>query len=206
MSISPRYLAHTFGTGAHTIELFLDYVCPFSKKMFDVIYEEVFPQLEKQYPGKFKFVFRHQIQPWHPSSTLVAEAGIAVALLGDQDKFWKFSNALFGQSSSYYDEAVYHETRPQTYDRLAELARTSAGVDKKAFLDLVSVPEGENKNAGNKIGQDVKNFVKFARQNSIHVSPTVTVDGVVDGQISSGWSKDQWLEKLGEIAKTSSRL
>lgn len=203
MSISPRYVSHTFGSGHHTVELFLDYVCPFSKKMFDVLYHQVFPKLEKEYPGKFQFVFRHQVQPWHPTSTLVTEAGIAVGLLADKDKFWKFSDALFGQSSSYYDEAVYNETRPETYNRLAELARTSAGVDKQAFLDLVSVPEGENKNAGNKVGQDLKNFVRFARQNSIHVSPTVTVDGVVDGQISSGWTADQWLEKLGDVIKVA---
>ena len=34
--------------------------------------------------------------------------------------------------------------------------------------------------------------VKFARQNSIHVSPTVLFDGLVANEISSGWGEEEW--------------
>ena len=49
----------------------LDYVCPFSAKMFKTVYNSVLPTISNKYSGKVKFLFRQQIQPWHPSSTLV---------------------------------------------------------------------------------------------------------------------------------------
>lgn len=32
---------------------------------------------------------------WHPQSTLTHEAGLAVAKVGGDEEFWKFSDALF---------------------------------------------------------------------------------------------------------------
>jgi len=39
-------------------------------------------------------------------------------------------------------------------------------------------------------------LVKFARQNSIHVSPTVLWDGLVANEISSSWGEKEWHEFL----------
>lgn len=36
--------------------------------------------------------------------------------------------------------------------------------------------------------------VKFGRQNSIHVSPTVLWDGLVANDVSSSWIKKDWME------------
>uniref|UniRef100_A0A060TB17 ARAD1B11990p n=1 Tax=Blastobotrys adeninivorans TaxID=409370 RepID=A0A060TB17_BLAAD len=193
MSISPRYAANSFGNGPVVIELYLDYVCRFSKKMFTVLYDDVLPNVDQ---NKFKFIFRHQVQSWHPSSTLVHEAGIAVSLLGKDKDFWTFSKALFDHSEEYYDEPVYNETRAQTYQRLAELVAANSSVSKDQFLDVVAIKGTEPKNGGNKLQNDFKQFVKTGRQNSIHVSPTVLINGVVDNQISSSWDAKQWLEKL----------
>ena len=38
--------------------------------------------------------------------------------------------------------------------------------------------------------------VKYARQNSIHFSPTVLWDGVIEGSISSSWGEKEWTEFL----------
>ncbi|ANB15118.1 hypothetical protein AWJ20_2738 [Sugiyamaella lignohabitans] len=203
MSISPRYLSHRLGSGgAHTIEIYLDYVCPNSKRAFETLLK-VFPEAEKANPGQFQFIFRHQIQPWHPSSTLVAEAGIAVAKLAPT-KFWDFSAALFKESDQYYDEAVWNETRGQTYERLADLAHHSVGLEKTKFLDLVTVaPANPPKNAGNKLDKDVKAFVRQSRQNGIHFSPTVVVDGIIDPSIDSHFDVEKWLSKLQSIDEVS---
>ena len=37
---------------------------------------------------------------------------------------------------------------------------------------------------------------RFCRKNGIHVSPTVYVNGLEDGRISSGWTLAQWQEYL----------
>lgn len=171
--------------------------------MFKNFYKNVKPRLDQELPGKVKFVFRHQVQPWHPSSTLVHEAGLAVARL-EPAKFWDFSYALFEDSEYYYDEPTYGETRAQTYDRLAELAAKSVGVDKKAFLDLVSVAESNTpKNAGNKVSNDIKAFTRVSRQNGIHVSPTVVVDGVVANDVSSSFTVDQWIDKVSSVVEAA---
>lgn len=111
-------------------------------------------------------------------------------------KFWEFSDALFEASPTYYDEPLYNETRPQTYERLAELAHKSVGIDKAKFLELVSVaPSDTPRNKGNAIAADLKYFIKVARQNGIHVSPTVVVNGVIDPSIESSSPLEFWLEK-----------
>lgn len=46
-----------------------------------------------KYDGKIKVVFRLQVQPWHASSTLTHEAGLAV-LKASPDKFWTFSRLV----------------------------------------------------------------------------------------------------------------
>lgn len=59
----------------------------FSKKLFSTVYTSVKPLVEQKYKSKVQIVFRQQVQPWHPSSTLVHEAGVAV-LQTNPEKFW----------------------------------------------------------------------------------------------------------------------
>lgn len=197
MSIAPKYAAQTLGpAGVNTIELYLDYVCPFSAKLYKNLRSTFIPALEEKYPGQFRFVFRHQVQPWHPSSTLVHEAGIAVSKLAPA-KFWEFSDALFDRAKEYYDEPVYHESRAETYKRLAKLAHESVGVDQDQFLKLVTVApaDGEPKNASNALQVDLKYFIRQSRQTGIHVSPTIVVNGIIDNSIESSSPLEVWLEK-----------
>jgi len=179
-------------------------VCPFSAKIFKKIFDTVIPEIEKSNPGAFQFIFRHVVQPWHPSSTLVHEAGLAVARL-HPDKFWVFSRALFEEQEKYFDTAVLKETREQTYAKLAELAHRTAGVDKEKFLQLLAVKpsqeHGKESNAGNDITVDLKLFIRQARQISIHVTPTVVINGIIDSSIESSTPEDKWHEKLQAIAK-----
>lgn len=59
--------------------------------MYNTVYNSVAPLVEKKYESKVQIIFRQQVQPWHPSSTLAHEAGVAV-LKTDPDKFWVGSN------------------------------------------------------------------------------------------------------------------
>lgn len=59
---------------------------------------------------------RQQIQPWHPSSTLVHEAGVAV-LQTQPDAFWRFSQELFARQQEFFDANVVNEPRNKTYIR-----------------------------------------------------------------------------------------
>ncbi|KAH8158282.1 hypothetical protein CIB48_g9965 [Xylaria polymorpha] len=211
MALAPKFAGQklVFSTPAvtgavpptlHTLELFLDYVCPFSARQFNTVYNVVAPLIRSnpQWASSVQFIFRQQIQPWHPSSTLTHEAAVAV-LQAAPDKFWAFSDALFKDQKAYFDVSVVNETRNQTYRRLAKLA-ASVGVDESAVYDRLAISdqpaEDGSLNTGNKVTNDIKVLVKTARLVGVHVSPTVIFNGVVANDISSGWTKEQWEEWL----------
>lgn len=183
--------------------------------MFNTIYDHVLPTIKSKYESKLQIIFRQQIQPWHPSSTLVHEAGAAVLRLAP-NKFYDFSKALFDKQADFFDVNVVNETRNNTYKRLAKVAG-GVGVDEQEFYSLLEIsdkpgPDG-SLNSGNKVTDDVKVFVKTNRLVGIHVTPTVVFNvsfpggkelfgiltvcqGVVENSISSSFTKEQWEEWL----------
>ncbi|KAF1803378.1 thioredoxin-like protein [Mucor lusitanicus] len=196
MALAPQFAGHRLGSALapHTLEFYLDYVCPFSAKIYKKLREEVWPFVESTYPDKFQFIFRQQVQPWHASSTIVHEAAIAVEKI-DNKKFFEFSDALFANQKEYFDEALENKTRRETAESLAKLAE-QVGIPSAKVLELISNGTGEPKNHGNQVSNDLKLCIKIGRQNGIHVSPTVLVDGIKDDSVSSGWELNQWQEYL----------
>jgi len=204
MALPPRFAGQLVATAGaetkHTLELYLDYVCPFSAKMFHTIDTSVRPLVQQKYtkPG-VRIIFRQQIQPWHPSSTLTHEAGAAVLRLAP-NKFWEFSSLLFQHQKEYFDVNVVNEVRNDTYRRLAKLASEIDGIDESKMLNLLKVSdkpaEDGSLNSGNKITDDVKFMVKANRVIGAHVTPTVFFNGVEERSISSSWTARQWEEWL----------
>ena len=143
------------------------------------IYRDVFPLVQKSYSEKVQFIFRQQIQPWHPSSTLVHEAALAVLTISP-DKFYPFSEALFEQQKDYFDVNVVKELRNETYDRLATLAST-VGVAKEKVLEKLRVNEKPDEdgglNVGNQVTNDLKLLVKvrWTLIASVHIMITIEV-------------------------------
>lgn len=181
-----------------TLEVFLDYVCPFSAKLARAIDSVLVPLFAPggQYDGKVKVIFRNQVQPWHASSTFVHEAGLAVARVAP-DKFWPFSLALFKHQEEYFDIPTSTLTPLQIREKLAALAASVIGEDKKgSFADVLTLKSTPN--GGVDVTDDLKYTVKFSRQNGIHVSPTVLFDGLIANEISSSWGEKEWTEWLAK--------
>ena len=111
-----------------------------------------------------QFLFRQQIQPWHPSSTLVHEAAAAVLHLAP-NKFWDYSASLFDHQKEYFDVNVVKETRNETYKRLAKLAG-GVGVDEAKIFAMLEIGDKPGKdgglNTGNKVTDDIKLMVKVS--------------------------------------------
>ena len=130
--------------------------------MWKTLSSDVFPLLERKYSSKVRFIFRQQIQPWHPSSTLAHEAAAAV-LKVEPSKFVEFSTALFEHQKEYFDANVVNETRNQTYGRLAKLAE-SVGVKEGKIFELLKISDkpGEDGslNTGNGVTTDIKLMTK----------------------------------------------
>ncbi|KAN0093940.1 hypothetical protein V8E51_017124 [Hyaloscypha variabilis] len=202
MALAPKFAGQKFSAlnapTLHTLELYLDYVCPFSQKMFNTVYSSVIPLIKQKYASKVQILFRQQIQPWHPSSTLVHEAGVAVLKL-EPGKFWDFSKLLFDDAKSFYDVNVVNETRNQTYERLSKIG-AKVGISEQKMFDLLKISdkpaEDGSLNTGNGVTNELKVLVKMNRMQGVHVTPTVVFDGVVENGISSSFSGKQWEEWL----------
>ncbi|KAJ1939498.1 hypothetical protein EC988_007292 [Linderina pennispora] len=194
MALAPTYAAHRLlpaAAGAHTLEVFLDYTCPFSAKIWRRLTKDVIPYLASAEP-KVTVVFRHQVQPWHPASTLLHEASLAVEKI-NPSAFSLYSTALFEHQHEFFDEATVDMTRSDMYKRLAQLAASVNAVDDTlAVLQLLDIQAGEPKNGGNAVTNDLKYHIKLARAQGIHVSPTVVFDGIRDDGVSSSWTLEQW--------------
>jgi len=173
-------------------------------ELFRTFITDVAPKLRENpaVGSKVQVLFRQQVQPWHPASTLTHEAGAAVLKLAPA-RFWEFADALFAAQKDFFDVNVVHEARNQTYRRLAKLAAGSTGLaedDVYALLEVGDKPAPDGSlNIGNQVTNDLKVLVKMARLVGVHVSPTVITNGVVAGEISSGWTADQWLEYLQKL-------
>ena len=111
----------------NVLEFFWDYCCPYSAKSFVMIYSLVIPMIEDLHPGAFRFVFSHQVQPWHPQSTMMHESAIAVRLI-DPTLFYPYSKILFERQMEFFDYKTYNLSRSQIYECLVDVAK-EVGVD-----------------------------------------------------------------------------
>lgn len=218
--ISPKYsLTHYAHSAAsiiaaknpvapHIINLYLDYNCPFSAKLFLKLKSTVIPTLQEAYPNRFQFVFINVVQPWHPNSVLLNEYSLVFAKLLRETKakdsnelFWNTSQALFENKELFYDSANINLTRNEIYKQINDLVFEkvpSIPFSKDQVLDdLVIKDNKEPSNAGNGATTDLKYFTRYLRNVGVHVTPTVSVDGIVNDSVSSGTEP----EKLAEILK-----
>ncbi|EAZ63904.2 hypothetical protein PICST_34331 [Scheffersomyces stipitis CBS 6054] len=207
---SARTLAATKNPVApHIVNLYLDYNCPFSAKLFFKLNDSVIPKLQDKHPNQFQFVFVNVIQPWHSNSVLLHEFSLAVAKLlrdssekyGDTNKlFWDLSNVLFKNKEAFYDSNNVtlnrNEIYEQIYDVVSKDLELSIGKDE-ILKELQIVPTSgieNSRNGGNGATNDVKYFTRYLRGVGAHVTPTVSVDGIINDGISSGAEIDFLIE------------
>ncbi|GAA5845910.1 hypothetical protein JCM5353_008420 [Sporobolomyces roseus] len=208
--IAPQFATHRIGSpsASHTIELFLDLVCPFSKKQLTGVRKTLIPLIEnnEEVRKNLSIVIAQIPQPWHASSTLVHEAALGVSkTLVDQGKSYsdqdvveqwqKYFFELMDKQEEYFDEPTADEAPSATRDRLAYLAYKTIGIDRKAFLENISTGKG---NSGSAVTDLLKQHVKYHRFRGVHVTPTVFLDGLPEGSVSSGFTEEDWKQFLKE--------
>jgi len=183
----------TTAGGAVVVELFLDLICPFSAKMFCTRFDG---GVLEQYGQTVSFVLHQVPQPWHPQGSWVHEAVLAASEVCP-DKYPAYVRAVYKAflEGSFTDAATWDSTRADVYDELLKLAKAVGGIDTAKMRKLLTLQEG-GANSGTKCTQAIKWAVKFHRVRAVHVTPTVFVNGLEAGVVSSGWSADEWLKFL----------
>ncbi|KAF8608939.1 hypothetical protein BDV93DRAFT_518971 [Ceratobasidium sp. AG-I] len=196
MALQPTLSFLQIGNPAapHTLEFYLDFLCPFSAKIFlkaiDPILKPAFGESGK-YAGKAKIVLRLQPQPWHGSSTFTHEAALAVGRVAPA-QFWDYATALFKAQEGFFDIPASSLTPVQIREKLVALS--PEGVDKSAVADLLVHKTTPNGGVG--VTDDLKYNIKLGRQNSIHVTPTALWDGLAANDVSSSWLEAEWFKFL----------
>jgi len=183
------------------VEMFHDLICPFSSKMYKTVYDSVIPA----FGDSVTFVVHQVPQPWHPQGSYVHEAALAVRYT-TPGLYGKFCRAAFAayDSGSFTDADTWNKTREQIYEELCTLV-SEVGGDAPAVRQLLAMKEG----GCNEMTQHIKWAVKLHRCRGVHVTPTVHVNGLEAGIVSSGWTGDQWkafLEPMGADFFQGSKL
>lgn len=217
--ISPKYASTHYyhsakalakhATFPNVVNLYLDYNCVFSARIFGKILQVV-PELEKKHPGQFQFVFVDVIQPWHPNSVLLHEYALVVAQLLKESaeetnkSFWAVSGTLFKNIEQFYDSETVTLGRNDIYKAINDLVYSENDLPfaKEKVLERlqIQVPTDttekskQSRHTGNGATVDVKYFTKYLRGVGVHVTPTVSVNGIVDNSISSGNSVEELIK------------
>ena len=102
-------------------EVFVDFTCPYSRKLFAITSSSDF---SNSYNQQMAFVYHNVLQPWHHQSLWLHESSFVVKMLYPEVEFayWK---ALFEKAPDWYDEKIYSLTRADFYN---EISKFAAGV------------------------------------------------------------------------------
>lgn len=198
MSLLPKYAAYSLQSSSkeqrrHTIELFLDFVCPPSARLWSTVVVD--NNLPNKYKSQIEFIFRHQIQPWHTQSTLVHTVIMAVAR-EQPTRLFDAITGLFKRQRELFDEYVEKKSQIEVYEKILSILKEETQIQLDINLFRTKLTES---NAGNSLTTDVKYHIKYARKHAVHVSPTVFVDGLEDSDISSQWTVEQWNTYLDKL-------
>jgi protein-disulfide isomerase len=114
-----------------TVIVFSDFQCPFCSKA-----ESTIKELEEDYPGKVRFVFKNNPMHFHKSARLAAKAALAA---NEQGRFWDYHDALFTHQAAL---------DPASLERYAsdlglDLARFRAAMSSEALDAAISADMAE---------------------------------------------------------------
>jgi hypothetical protein len=200
-------------------EIFVDFTCPYSRKMMQTL----FPLMVADLTDKMAFVFHNVLQPWHHQSLWLHESSFAVKLLYPNHElaYWE---ALFADAPNWYDKEIYGLTRAEFYAKIAAFAAgvvvaKEEGGDLKEteqkILQYLIPPmqsggnfpdEAKKLGAGPKDDENAvfpltRQIVKFQRKRGVHVTPTVFFNGIEQSSISSSWTAKEWKKFLNEALR-----
>ena len=171
-----------WGQGPREFEVFLEPTCPYSAKVFGKL-----EQLLAEAGDRVTVKIRLHSQPWHMFSPVIVRAIIAAASLpAGKEAAKQVMAAVYARIPEF--EFERHATGPNRDATPNDLIRRIEGHTGLQLMAAFDNPE---------LDKAMRWEARYARQNGIHVSPSFMIDGIFQGDMSSGDEVSRWLEKLG---------
>jgi hypothetical protein len=192
------------------IEVFIDYTCPFSAKLFNTLSKLKADDQSQKLCEKVNFVYHCLPQPWHPQGIVIAETVLALVKVQGSSCFTSASSSLFDPKIQplFWDDEVGDLSRSGIQDLVLKHTigegEGESSIRQQVLSSLAILPNSGN--GGNEITTTLKQVVKYHRLRGIHVTPTVVINGIEAPDVGSGWSVEEWRNKLEEVVQASSSV
>ena len=102
---------------------------------------------------------------------------------------------VFGKQTDFFDDHAKDLSRIEIYEKLVVIGGKS-NYDVSSLSGLLNLNEVTGNDGLGVVTQHLKWAVKYHRMRGVHVTTTVFINGIEAPDISSGWSNNEWLEKL----------
>lgn len=184
-----------------TVEVYIDLVCPYSKKFFVALTTQVLPAFEaKDWP--VAWVLHQQVQPWHFQSCIMHEVWAALKCAGCSPTAERLAlAAIYEVQEEFMDVAVRDTTKTQLLEKLVDLVAAVDGVDRGLLAEQLEPDvSGGQKNGGCAATGVLKLAVKHGRELSQHGSPECRINGL-NANSSSSWGVAEWTEALSSLVE-----
>ena len=171
-----------WGHGPRVLEMFLEPTCPYSVKAFGKLDDLLAQAGEDRVTVKILL----QSQPWHLFSGVIVRCILAASTLASGKESAKAVMASVAARREEF-EFAHHCGGPNldaTPEDIIERIEAHSGL---GLAQAFAIPD---------LDREIKRHCKYARQNGIHVSPTFMIDGLVQGDMSSGDAVSDWASRL----------
>ncbi|MBI2390024.1 MAG: thioredoxin domain-containing protein, partial [Deltaproteobacteria bacterium] len=161
-----------------TVVLFSDFQCPFCKRI-----EPTFQQLEKEYAGKIRFVWKNQPLSFHNRAMPTAIAAWEAKKQKGDEGFWKMHDALFASQPKLEDADI------------EAAAKTIPGLDVAKVMEAVK---------SNKWKDEIQKDVDQAEELKVQGTP----HSFVNGRVVNGAQPFEKFKKVvdEELAKAEAKI
>ena len=171
-----------WGHGPRVFEMFLEPTCPYSGKAFAKLEQLLAEAGEDRVMVKIRL----HSQPWHMFSPVIVRAIYAAASLPEGKAA---ARQVMAAVYAHRDEFEFerHATGPNREATPNDLIRRIEGYTGLALMAAFDEPL---------LDRSTRWDARYARQNGIHVSPSFMIDGIFQGDMSSGDEVSAWVKKL----------
>lgn len=177
------------------LEVFVDFTCPFSQRLFERLVKDVKPH----YNHKVEIIMQPMPQPWHPSSCMVHETFHAACIASPFKRAELLITTMENALPTFGDVHTLEMTRKELHEKLASIYERNCGVEKQAVLrNLVLDTSDGQINGGNNATRLLKFYTKAHRQLGVHVTPSTRVNNIMV-ETSSGWTLTEWIAFLDPL-------